>query len=417
MKKSYLMIAAAALLAACAGKEEINEISTQGPVIGFNTFTQKATKAANSSANYTWLLEDHHSDFKVWGYKNNSADAVFNGERVYFDNGGTTDVTTDDIWAYVNNRYWDKASTHYYYYACAPFTSTPFAFNGVTTNKATDAEATASKNSQPNGYFTITTAYTKAGENVSAYAKSTEADKDYNQASTTKIESWTAAGATTDVDLLIAEECHLSGTSLTTAISGKVQLNFIHVLSRLNITAKTVSDEGFYPQVTTGDKIVIDEIKIGNMMTSGTFDESTAITGNLNDGQYARWTTTAKSNYDYPINYLADQNAKYVIEALMLPQAVELETINADGSGTIDKPYLYIKYTIWNNAKDAGQTYEAFYNLATILTKKTGVDASNTAFNEGWQNTINITISPDKIDFDANVALWADTNINDLIVY
>ena len=188
-------------------------------------------------------------------------------------------------------------------------------------------------------------------------------------------------------------------------------------LSRLNITAKTVSDKGFYPEVNTGDKIVIDEIKIGNMMTSGTFNENATISGNLKDGQYARWTTTAKSNYDYPINYLADQNAKYVIEALMLPQAVELETINADGSGTIDKPYLYIKYTIWNNAKNAGQTYEAFYNLATILTKKTGVDASNTAFNEGWQNTINITISPDKIDFDANVALWADTNINDLVIY
>lgn len=412
-----MIVASAALFAACAENQEINEISTQGPVIGFNSFTQKATKAENSSASYTWLLEDHHSDFKVWGYKNNSADAVFNGERVYIDNNGTTDNKDDDFWAYVNNRYWDKASTDYYYYACAPFTSSPFTFKGVSTNKATDAEIAASKASQPSGYFTIETAYTKAGENVSAYAKSNVTDKDYNQAATTKTESWTKAGATTDVDLLIAEECHLSGTNLTTAMNTKVQLNFIHVLSRLNITAKTVKDEGFFPQVNTGDKIVIDEITIGNMMTSGTFDESTTITGNLDAGQYARWTTTTKANYKYEINYLADQETKYVIEALMLPQAVEMETINADGTGTIEKPYLYIKYTIWNNAKDAGQTYEAYYNLATILTKKTNVEASNTAFNEGWQNNINITISPNKIDFDANVAEWADTNTNDLVIY
>ena len=96
------------------------------------------------------------------------------------------------------------------------------------------------------------------------------------------------------------------------------------------------------------------------------------------------------------------------------PQIVETENVKADGTGTINKPYLKINYTIWNNAKTDGQTYEAYYNLATVLTKTSTSEASNTAFNEGWQNTLNITISPDKIDFDPNVALWADTNTNGL---
>lgn len=179
MKKSYLMIAAAAtLFAACANNEEINEISSQGSAIGFSTYYQKATKAENSSENYTWDLSDHHSDFKVWGYKNTSATAVFDGEKVWWDTS-----LDPDAWTYTDNRYWDKVATDYYFYACAPYTGTPFVFNGV-----------SSVATQGDGYFTVGTSaskYGKAGENVSAYAKSNP-----KVATATAVESWTTAGAT-----------------------------------------------------------------------------------------------------------------------------------------------------------------------------------------------------------------------------
>ncbi len=406
MKRNFFIIAAAvAIFAACAGKDEIKEISTEGPVIGFNTFYQKATKAENSSENYTWDLSDHHSAFKVWGYKNTSATAVFGGEQVSWN-------TTNSAWEYINNRYWDKVADDYYFYACAPYANSdsPFKFNGVT-----------SIDTQDKGYFTVGaegSLYNKAGENVSAYATSTANPK---VASEDPVQSWTKAKANAnDIDLMIAEEKHMSKSNSSLIYDQRVQLNFIHILSRLNVTVKTVS--GFDPTETTDDIIVVDNITIGNMNKAGYFAENKAITnGTLAGGTYDRWTTskvTGDVSYSYDLNYKADLTKKYVIEALMLPQVLEVEKIKTDGSSDEEKPYLYIKYTISNHAMDENskQVYEAYYNLATILTKKTDVTASNTAFNEGWQNTINITIDPDKIDFDANVAVWADTNNNDLTI-
>lgn len=422
MKKNYLWIAAAAaLFAACSDTDAVKEaFDSTGPKIDFATFAQKATRAENSSKDYTLNLEDHHNTFKVWGFKNTSADAVFFNETVtHQDADPTATPAIAEGWTYVNNRYWDKNATDYYYYACAPASATtPFVFNGVSTDKTDATAIAASKASQPNGYFTIPTAYTTVGENVSAYAKSTANPK---VASATKVESWTAAGAT-DVDLMIADVCHLSGAALTTAYTNTVQLNFIHILSRLNITVKTAANKGFYPEVNTGDKIVVNNITVGHMNNSGTFDESTAIaSGVLAAGTDARWTATGDHEYSYDLAYDVDQTAKYVIETLMLPQALGLETITPDGTevigGNEPKPYLYINYTIWNNGKTAGQTYEGYYNLATILTKTNTVDASATAFNEGWVNTINITIDPDKINFDANVAQWDDNKTNDLKIY
>lgn len=403
MKKSYLMIAAVVtLFAACSDKEEIKQISSQGPAIGFTTYYQKATKAENSSESYDWDLSNHHSDFKVWGYKNTSATAVFDGEQVWWETN-----LDPDAWTYTNNRYWDKVADDYYFYACAPYTGTPFSFNGVT-----------SVATQPDGYFTIGTSYTKAGENVSAYAKSTANTK---VASEDMVESWTAAGAATDVDLMIAEPKHMEKGTSSLVYNDPVQLNFIHILSRLNITVKTVT--GFNPEEANDDIIVVDNITIGNMKKSGTFSENTSVThGTLATGTYDRWTTAAVANdaeYSYDLDYTADLTKKYVIEALMLPQVLGVEEVKADGSDIANKtkPYLYIEYTIWNHAKTAGQTYKAYYNLATILTvTTTNTTAAETAFNEGWQNNIYITIDPDKIDFEAKVAKWATTKENDLIV-
>ena len=103
MKKSYLMIAAAAaLFAACSSNDTFKDINNDAFVskIDFSTFAQKATRAAeNSGETYSQALENHHSTFKVWGFKNTTADAVFFNETAT--HSGTA---PDDTWAYENDR-------------------------------------------------------------------------------------------------------------------------------------------------------------------------------------------------------------------------------------------------------------------------------------------------------------------------
>ena len=391
MKKSYLMIAAAAaLLAACSDNDTFREITnTEGPEISFSTYAQKATRAENSDTTYAWSLSDHHLSFRVWGYKNTSDVAVFEEDSVGF--------TTS--WSYVNKRYWDKAATTYEFYAFAPYNA-PFDFNGVS-DIAT----------QKDGYFTITSAYSKAGENVSP------------KNSTDPVVVWKNY-AETDVDLMIADTCRLSGSALKTAQNGQVTLNFIHILSRLNITVKTVA--GFDPDEPKDDSIKVSKITISNMSHAGTFDETQgSVNANaLQAGTIARWSPSSNSSYEYPINYKATLDPNYVVEALIIPQQVLSDTINLDGTFPAESAdntasYIKIEYSIFSyneedGSKTAQQDYVAYYNLAQIFRV---AKTKYLNFNEGWQNTLNITISPAEIKFDAMVAPWAEENDKDLTIY
>lgn len=222
---------------------------------------------------------------------------------------------------------------------------------------------------------------------------------------------------------MIADTCRLSGAALKTAQDGYVTLNFIHILSRLNITVKTVT--GFNPNVPEDDSIKVTKITISNMAHAGTFDETQgSVNANaLQAGTTARWDTSSVSDYEYPINYKATLDANYVIEALMIPQQVLSDTISLDGTfptgADEDAPYIKIEYSIFsynkeNQTKTAKQDYVAYYNLAKIF--KVAKD-DYLSFNEGWQNTLNITISPAEIKFDAKVAPWVEQNNEDLIIY
>lgn len=381
MKKSYLIIAAvAATLASCTNEVLVEEPIVNQKPIAFGTFTENVTRAENSGENYSWSLSDHHDTFSVWGFKNTSDDLVFDEET----------VTYGTAWTYTNNRYWDKAATEYTFYACAPENG-PFTFNG-----ATDAAT------MEDGYFTITSAYTTVGENVSPMN-----DED-------PVESWTDAGAS-DIDLMIAAECKLTSTSLTNAIADKVNLDFIHILSRLNITVKTTDD--FYPADTDGDKINVSNITIGHMNNSGTFDESAASGTTLSTGTTTRWTASGDEDFSYDINYDVTQDANYVIETLVMPQQTGIETIALAGdevtANSETEAYIVITYTISNNAGTASEEFVAYYNLAKAF-GKTGTATLD--FNEGWVNTLNLTIEPALIVFDADVAPWDENASNDLTV-
>ena len=87
MKKSYLMLAAVAtILASCAQNEQINsdlKDNTEPSVIGFSSFSEKASKADNGDNTNILNLEYFHSKFAVYATKqsqvDNSVEYVFGG--------------------------------------------------------------------------------------------------------------------------------------------------------------------------------------------------------------------------------------------------------------------------------------------------------------------------------------------------
>lgn len=351
MKKFYVLLAAAAMLASCAETDLVNPIPESEPqAIGFETFAQKATKAENSGAEYSnGFIAGHHDYFKVWAYKNVTDDLVFNG----------TEVKSED-YSYSPTHYWDKTATTYQFYAAAPSSTTPtWEFVGNTTNK-------------DQAYFKLTNAELNATNFVST-------------PSTNEITTFKGLGG--DVDWMIADKCPIENTDF----GNKVQLNFIHILSRLNIIVKKSDAVG-----TT--EITLNSITVKNLKTKGSFDESRAVADG--SGKTLRWDNLSETkDYSFASNFPLETSGNFVLQSLVIPQAVTFQDIKTDGSSTMTEPYIIINYTI------SGEKFVAYYNLAEVF----GATSGNTIpFNEGWQNTLTITIAPAAISFASNVALWAD---------
>ena len=365
MKKSYLMMAAAAtMLAACTQTDFVNDIPAQAPkAIAFeNGFVNKSTRSENSSSNYTLGFYAHHQNFKVWGYKNESTTPVFDGKTVNVTLG---EGAGSEIYRYDGLVYWDESATNYHFYAAAPAT------HNWTFNAPTSIE------DQDKGSFSTAVSL----QNVSVHN-----DKGSHM---------TALGDAQD--LLIAAPCQ-------PVIGETVGLEFIHILSRLNIIVSKKS--GMAEEVRSY------EVSVKNILKEGSFNEADAAADPA--GSYARWTAGGAAGM-----YQAKKDdgalvqegvERHVIQTLVIPQAVTSEEIALNGAGVTDAnhPYLYVKYGVANGTDTEGnptfEIFEKYYNLAQIF----GVTAGSTLpFNEGWENTLTLTIGPATIDFKANVAAWA----------
>lgn len=357
------MLAAAALMfAACAQFDTVNEVPESEPqAIGFDTYAQLPTRATeNNEGTYTDTLKLHHDNFAVWAFKNTSTVPVFGADPTTDPTAGTT-VSAED-YSYGPLKYWDKTADNYYFYAAAPVTTTEpkWTLNGVT-DIATQA----------NGYFTISNVILAA----SNFRTTTP-----NASPTTTFKS-----ADKDKDLMIA-------APNTTKFS-EVQLKFIHILSRLNIIVKK---DAAAPAIT------LNSVKVYNINLKGSFNESIAAN---TAGSIARWTPAATPVTTTPYAYISDlaltTENQYIIESLVIPQNVAFEDLKTDGTTVVaeTKPYLEVIYTI------TGEQYKAYYNLAATFGKTTG---ESLPFNEGWQNTLTITISPASITFAGNVSTWSE---------
>lgn len=437
MKKYLFVIASTALvLAGCSDNETLKKDiqAGNGDAISFESFASKLTRATeNSQANYSWAFFDHHTTFQVWGFKNTSADAVFDADEVTVSSdGAATPVYT---YEYSPIRYWDKAATSYQYYAAAP-SEAGWTLNGVTN--------VASQNA---GYFTTSSTLkgTNIADGTTSYKNSFKGAKN-------------ADNSDGDIDKLIAAP----KVVYKAHFNQPVQLNFIHILSRLNVTIK--KDE-----ILKDQTVIVKKLEVHNLKESGAFDESTTAS---QDGNNTRWTESGSAvTYAAPVNTEVtatitsnNQNPdpQYLIQSLVIPQDAAYESIALDGLAhtaaaaelfTLDEynayfgtnltdaqfgaltdaqktkipavdeanaiasttiPYLVITYTIQDLTKDpapAAEEFTAYFNLAAAFkmdgTNANNVDKTKLPFNEGWQNTLHITLSPDAIEFCAQVAEWS----------
>lgn len=367
MKKQYFLMAmAATMFAACSQTEVIDEVvdNSTPKAIGFTTYTEGQTRAENSGKDYDWDMKGHHSQYTVYGYKtvNGTNHDVFTGQEVNSTTG-----------AYSPTKYWDKAASKYGFFAHAG--NATFVKNDNST--ADDME---------DDYFTIDS-YTVPETNLNSdvFSSFTNSFKDKFHGK----------------DLMIAEECN------HTSIGNDVTLNFIHILSRLNVMVKTDFTTDAY------NYIRIKAVEVHNLVADGAFDESKVPTlpATLAGGTTERWVrlATPPTTVDNKFNHTgrkigATANNQYVIQALVMPQIAEFQHINIDGSDAESsaKPYIKITYSVTTgSAPQPDCTY--YYNLAEAF----GL-TEDLAFNEGWQNNLTITITPNEIEFEGKVAKWDD---------
>ena len=348
MKKELLFIAAAAtMLTACVNTEDFRDLNIQqnsendGGAIGFLPFSEKITKAENSNKDYTQQFLTYHNNFAVWGYKERAAAEQIFGTAV---DGNSKSTVGTEVSVALNNqtnlveytyaplRFWDKAAKNYDFYAAAPSRN-----NAGDAWKWTFNKGTIDANAMGGGYFTIeTTPFSLTGVNLQNPA--TDALKNNFK-------------STNDVDLLIADRCVLPQNYYSVAQPSAVNLNFIHILSKLNITISTSltapdNEHNYYNVDLIGFEVL-------NIPSKGTFNENAANPGD--NKKWIRWTLstgegtttsistglTSSNAVDVPYTNTAAQDPvpangntvykKYIVESLMIPQAIKYERVALDG--------------------------------------------------------------------------------------
>lgn len=410
MKKSYLMIAAAAtLFAACTNDEIRNGTLEYGDSeIGFSTYISSQTKAAdnNKDAENLWDLEDHHTSFDVWAWKKYNGSWV--STAVY--NKGTVNYASS-AWTANPLKFWDKSADSYYFYAAAPSDEKWTLKDNATTSNYGD-DYLIYKNFKLTGTNIDTTIYMQSFSSVS------------------------------DVDLMIAEDNSVPRSAYNKVSPDAVNEKFDHILSRLNVTVSikaggtidglnsdedptndvivhvtgftitgsgitnTLKNKGsFNENADLGD----DVLKNGTTMRWGSFGDGDVFTSNelTQDGTY---NLIGKDISDTIIKNPSD--TPYIAQYLIIPQKITSEVLDRATPKTIggdaaSHPYFQLSYTIND------EPYTAYYNLANAFNKAAG---STLDFNEGWQNTLHIKIDADIITFDPQVYEWTNAANESLYV-
>jgi hypothetical protein len=385
MRKSYLVLiaAAAGMLASCGNDLLLdNQDSAQAP-IGFASYSAKATRGdATKESN----LEFFHNTFVVYGTKKSTVD---NAISQVFDGGETSlatysnGATTPNDWTYSPYRYWDKQA-NYYFIAVAPNTSI--------IKYSWDKEASPLKEVGDESYDFVTVSsdgYTLQGQNLQKISTQNEIKKGF------------VASETGDVDLMTSALNNQKGNSHDT----DVNLEFKHILAKLNVTVAKSS-------VLNDADVYVRSVEITKLNDNGKYAESNYKASA--EPKVSGWNTISIKNDTYKLAYafgddtgatagqgkeLADYNTtanktvpNYFIESLVMPQTVPA---TADDAAT-----LILKYRIVTGSGATAHTedYTYKFNLSTAFA----------SFYDRCNYTLNFTIDPSVITFDASVAEWGN---------
>ena len=235
MKKSYLMIAAAAaLFAACAENDTIKEATeNETDLIGFETYHGKATRAAITEPTHLTKDANGNGGFGVYGYKHEGEKTASNGTVSV---SGTTEVFKNvQVWyensstptrgfTYEVPKYWDKSRT-YTFFAYAPYV----------------AEATQNtkgiKFAEGTGLFTRTDVMSLQDANTSS-TKGTNHRTQYTVINETGVTDYLIAP-------YVPNQTHSNTNQKNEGYNGEektVGFTFYHILSKLNVKVQ-VKDE------------------------------------------------------------------------------------------------------------------------------------------------------------------------------
>lgn len=378
MRKSNLVLiaAAASMLASCSNDLLLdNNQDVQAP-IGFASYSKNMTKADPTSSD----LEFYHNTFVVYASKKSTIDAT--EIRQVFDGGATSLVTFSagaelpNEWTYSPYRYWDKQAT-YKFIAVAPNASIiKYTWN-----------AAASPLTELTGDFETVdaTGYTLYGQNLQKVSTQSEIKKGFTTSDQTTKK---------DVDLMTSD--------INTSHQTLVNLDFKHILAKLNVTVAKSS-------VLNDADVYVRSVEITKLNDNGKYAESNYDA--TAEPKESGWNTISPKNADYKLSYafsddtgategqgkeLADYTTKtvpnYFIESLVMPQTVPA---TADDAAT-----LILKYRIVTGSGDAAHTedYTYKFNLSTAFA----------SFYDRCNYTLNFTIDPSVITFDASVAEWGN---------
>ena len=376
---SFLVIGT--ILTACTNETMLNTVQhNDGQPIGFESYTEKATRG---DATVNTNLEYYHNTFAVYGTKqsiddNTDIQYVFGGKALEpgVQNGETCayQTTADAVlgdWKYTEPRYWDKRA-NYRFIAYAPVSAAnPIRyFYGDTLAQVKDSL----------NEFRTTASYILTGTNLQDSATTAEIVRGFN----------VERGA--DLDLMVSSANSQSGA----AHDAYVNLSFRHILSKFNVTFSKAES-------LQNAKVSITSLNITGFKDLGDYTESTFDSNS--DPRVSGWTASLSANaaayvltFSKPDSLVLNDGTYensvfvkgapfYVIESLLIPQDI------APGQVTITA-----NYTI-----ERGLHKESFPYALDLY------DVVNLRrFYDGYNYTLNFTINPDIIKFDATTSTWAN---------
>ena len=378
-KKNFVFIAViATTLASCSNEKFLSDNKDAQAPIGFASYSQNLTKATASD------LEFYHNTFVVYGSKKSTVDNEINQ---VFDGGATSLVTFDEgasapnEWTYSPYRFWDKQA-NYNFIAVAPNANIiKYDWNAYAST-LTEVGTTA------NDFVTVTGGYTLKGQNLQKNSTQSEIKKGFLETTTG------------DVDLMTSTINPQTGSGH----DADVNLEFKHILAKLNVTVAKSS-------VLNDYDVYVRSLEIIGLNDHGTYAESDY--DNTADPIVSGWSNQSIANDGYKLSYayaydaeataqgklLSDYNTSatktvpnYFIESLVMPQ-----TVPATGDGAAA---LILKYRIVTGSGATAHSEDYTYKLT--------LKDAFTQFNDRCNYTLNFTIDPTVITFDAEVANWGN---------